>query len=41
MLCFCNRTEINVQQLRDAPGAYIQNVLHQQLAFYEVCDANI
>lgn len=27
------RTEIDVQQLRDAPEAYIQNVLYQQTAF--------
>lgn len=35
------RTEIDVQQLRDAPEPYIQNVLHRQTAFFEVCDANM
>lgn len=35
------RTEIDVQQLRDAPQPYIHNVMHRQTAFFEVCDANM
>lgn len=35
------RTEIDVQQLWDAPEPYIHNVMHRQTVFFEVCDANV